>query len=123
MKRVFMFGIILIFLVSGLTFVGCGETAQDPTETEGVPDVPNARVPCIIHQGVVYCITDELIPDTEIDESMIVGEITSVVHGSESPTKDGEANFGEIGMPYALVPKGLAVQIDNVWRLFVKSNW
>ena len=118
MKKVMIVGIVLIFLVSSLTLVGCGKNAG----SEDTPDAPNMQVPCIIHQGVVYRITDEWIPDTEIDESAIAGEITSVVRGSELPTQNGEANFGKIGMPYALVSKGLAVRIGNAWQLFVQAD-
>ncbi len=123
MKRVLIFGIILICLVSSLTFVGCGKTAGDATGPEDVQDAPNMRVPCIIHQGIMYRITDELIPDAEIDESMIVGKITSVVRGSELPAQNGEANFGELGMSYALVTKGLSVRLNDGWRLFVQADW
>lgn len=121
MKKLIAF---LLAISLCLTFIGCGKTAPDVTEREeGMPDKPNVQVPCVVYQGVLYCTTGELILDVDVDESMIIGEITSVVDMTELPTKDGEANFGQVGMPYALVSEGLAVRIDNFWRLFVKANW
>lgn len=54
----------------------------------------------------------------EVDESAIVGEIGSVVPLSQLPTKDGEANFGEIGDPYAITSDGLLVIMNHEWVIF-----
>ena len=52
-------------------------------------------VSSIMYEGILYRTTGKAIP-AEVDESAIVGEIGSVVPLSQLPTKDGEANFGEI---------------------------
>ena len=81
------------------------------------PDAPNAMVPSIMYEGILYRTTGKAIP-AEVDESAIVGEIGSVVPLSQLPTKDGEANFGEIGDPYAITSDGLLVIMNHEWVIF-----
>ena len=87
---------------------------------EVTPDAPNAMVPSIMYEGILYRTTGKAIP-AEVDESAIVGEIGSVVPLSQLPTKDGEANFGKIGDPYARTIDGLLVIMNNEWVLFELS--
>lgn len=87
---------------------------------EVTPDAPNAMVPSIMYEGSIYRTTGKAIP-AEVDESAIVGEIGSVVPLSQLPTKDGEANFGQIGAPYARTIDGLLVIMNNEWVLFELS--
>ena len=84
---------------------------------EVTPDAPNAMVPSIMYEGILYRTTGKAIP-AEVDESAIVGEIGSVVLLSQLPTKDGEANFGEIGDPYAITSDGLLVIMNHEWVVF-----
>ena len=84
---------------------------------EVVPDTPNAMVPSIMYEGSLYRTTGKAIP-VEVDESAIVGEISSVVPLSQLPSKDGEANFGQIGDPYAITSDGLLVIMNHEWVLF-----
>lgn len=87
---------------------------------EVTPDAPNAMVPSIMYEGSLYRTTGKAIP-AEVDESAIVGEIGSVVPLSQLPTKNGEANFGQIGDPYAITIDGLLVIMGNEWVLFELS--
>ena len=87
---------------------------------EVVPDTPNAMVPSIMHEGSLYRTTGKAIP-AEVDESAIVGEISSVVPLSQLPSKDGEANFGQIGDPYAITSDGLLVIMNHEWVIFESS--
>ena len=87
---------------------------------EVTPDTPNAMVPSIMYEGSLYRTTGKAIP-AEVDESAIVGEISSVVPLSQLPTKDGEANFGQIGDPYAITSHGLLVIIGHEWVKFEPS--
>lgn len=84
---------------------------------EVTPDAPNAMMPSIMYEGILYRTTGKAIP-AEVDESAIVGEIGSVVPLSQLPTKDGEANFGEIGDPYAITSDGLLVIMNYEWVIF-----
>lgn len=84
---------------------------------EVTPDAPNAMVPSIMYEGSLYRTTGKAIP-AEVDESAIVGEISSVVPLSQLPTKDGEANFGQIGDPYAFTCDGLLVIMNHEWVIF-----
>ena len=84
---------------------------------EVVPDTPNAMVPSIMYKGGLYRTTGKAIP-AEVDESAIVGEISSVVPLSQLPSKDGEANFGQIGDLYAITSDGLLVIMNHEWVLF-----
>lgn len=83
---------------------------------EVTPDAPNAMVPSIMYEGILYRTTGKAIP-AEVDESAIVGEIGSVVPLSQLPTK-GEANFGEVGDPYAISNDGLLVIMNHEWVIF-----
>ena len=88
---------------------------------EVTPDTPNAMVPSIMYEGSLYRTTGKAIPAT-VDESAIVGEISSVVPLSQLPTKDGEANFGQIGDPYAITSDGLLVIMGHEWVIFERSE-
>lgn len=94
-----------------LALVGC-----DTKET-AVPDTPNAMFPAIMHEGKLYRTTGKAIP-AEVDESAIVGEIRSVVPLTQLPSKNGEANFGQTGDPYAMTADGLLVIMQHEWVLF-----
>ena len=48
----------------------------------------------------------------------IAGTISSVVPLSQFPANEGDANFGQVGDPYALTADGLVVLLNNEWTLF-----
>ena len=102
---------IILSIMCILSLVGCGKKEQV------VPDTPNAMVASIIYEGSLYRTTGKEIP-AEVDESAIVGEISCVVPLTQLPTKDGEANFGEIGDPYAITSDGLLVKMNHEWVIF-----
>ena len=58
----------------------------------------------------------------EIDDSAILGSITSSVDAKEMPTQNGESNFGSEGAPYAFYDDGLVVMLQNEWFFFEKGN-
>ena len=90
-------------------------------EVEGVEvrivETPNATIPTILYKNNLYITTGKQIP-AEIDDSVIVGYINSVVPLSQFPSNEGEANFGEVGNPYALTADGLLVLLNNEWTIF-----
>lgn len=106
---------IILSMLFILILAGCSKKEQI------VPDTPNAMVPSIIYQGNLHRTTGKQIP-AEVDESAIVGEISSVVPLNQLPTKEGEANFGEIGDQYAITSDGLLVKMNNEWTLFELSD-
>ena len=87
---------------------------------EVTPDTPNAMVPSIVYEGNLYRTTGKQIP-AEVDDSAIVGYISSVVPLSQLPSNEGEANFGETGDPYAMTSDGLLFIMGHEWVLFEKS--
>ena len=95
--------------------VGCSKNEQ------GVPDTPNTMVPSIIYEGDLYRTTGKEIP-VEVDESAIVGEISSIVPLTQLPTKEGEANFGQIGDQFAVTSNGLLVKMNHEWVVFELSE-
>ena len=95
--------------------VGCSKNEQ------GVPDTPNTMVPSIIYEGDLYRTTGKEIP-AEVDESAIVGEISSIVPLTQLPTKEGEANFGQIGDQFAITSNGLLVKMNHEWVVFELSE-
>lgn len=82
------------------------------------PETPNALTPAIQVNRELYVLYMETLSFVAPDESEIIGYVTSVVPRSEWPTEDGQANFGEVGTPYALTADGLFVLYGNEWRRF-----
>lgn len=78
------------------------------------------RRPMIMVNGELYLDTGKEIP-VEIDESAIIGEISSSVDQSEKPTEEGQTNFGNIGAKYAHFEDNIVVLINNEWVLFEKE--
>ena len=98
-------------LICALALVGCGAKEQTTADT------PNATIPSIMYEGDLYTTTGKQIP-AEVDESAIAGHLSSVVPLSQFPSNEGEANFGQIGDPYALTADGLLVLVNHEWTLF-----
>lgn len=105
----------ILMLVCVLTLMACGANEQV------APVTPNAMVPSIMYEGNLYRTTGKAIPAT-VDESAIVGRINSVVPLSQLPSNEGEANFGEVGDPYAITSDGLLVIMGHEWVLFELSE-
>ena len=72
----------------------------------------------IAYRGEVYGMHAEERPD-EPGENAVYGTVTSVISISEIPMSDGQANFGSVGMQFAVTNDGLVVRYGNEWRLFV----
>ena len=102
---------LVLLLICVLALIGCGTKEHTATDT------PNATIPSIMYEGALYRTTGKQIP-AEVDESAIVGYINSVVPLSQFPSDEGEANFGQVGDPYAITRDGLLVIVNNEWTLF-----
>lgn len=106
----------VIALILSLTFVlalaGCSKAENNDT-----PNIPNALVPAVMYDGEIYCTTGKQIP-VEVDDSAIVGEVTSIVPLSQWPNEEGQANFGGEGMSLAVTSSGFLVLVENEWTLF-----
>lgn len=79
------------------------------------------RKPMIMIENQIYLDTGEQI-SIEIDDSSLMGTITSEVAGSEIPVKNGQSNFGCVGAEYASYEDSIVVMINNQWQLFCKEN-
>lgn len=90
------------------------DTSGAPTPAPTEPDV---LMPAICVDGTVYILTDRKLAG-EVDGSAILGYVNSLVPLSEWPTKNGQANFDQYGVPYAVVSEGLVVLYSNEWTLF-----
>ena len=127
MKRILIISFIIVICFVALFWITIETNPELATKLgyasgpgkpiDVTPDAPNAMVPSIMYEGILYRTTGKAIP-AEVDESAIVGEIGSVVPLSQLPTKDGEANFGEIGDPYAITSDGLLVIMNHEWVVF-----
>ena len=102
--------IIVFFMLISLAMAGCRrEDVQ--------PDTPNALVPSILYNGEIYRSTGKQVP-AEVDESAIIGTVTSTVPLSQWPTEEGQANFEILDAPYAMTADGLLVLVEHEWTLF-----
>lgn len=108
MKKLIAFVLVLLCTVG---LIACDTKEQTAANT------PDATVPSLVYEGNLYRTTGKQIP-AAVDETAIVGHISSVVPLSQLPSKEGEANFGEVGDPYALTSDGLIVSVDNQWTIF-----
>jgi len=110
---------ILLLLVSALTLFGCRKESSAPLSVEA--SSPNAGPPAVMYNGDIYCTTGRKLPAAVAPEA-IVGEITSTVSPSQWPAKEGQANFGETGDPYAITSDGFLVSFEGEWTLFEKQE-
>jgi beta-lactamase regulating signal transducer with metallopeptidase domain len=79
------------------------------------------RRPMIMVNGILYLDTGEQVP-VGIDDSAIIGEISSLVDQSEKPTEEGQSNFGSLGSKYAYYEENIVVLINNKWVLFKREQ-
>lgn len=103
MKRVLFLLCLLILLA------GC--------QTRKAPETPNTMPPSVMYEGVLYRTTGKQLP-AEVDDSAIVGHVTSTVHPSQLPTENGQANFDGLNTPFAITSDGFLVLLANEWVLF-----
>jgi hypothetical protein len=92
--------------------------AVKKTVTLAQDETPNTRVPAIMHKGELYVLYGEPVNVSAPGEGEAIEYVVSIVPSSEWPTEDGQANFGEVGTPYAVTKGGFIAQINGEWRLF-----
>jgi hypothetical protein len=112
--RRFVLMILSIFIM--VSFIGCnGE--------EITLETPNTMPPTIMVEGELYFTTGEPIP-IEVDES-VIRTVTSVIKGSELPTKNSEINFPISDAKYAKIKdheEYVVVLMDHEWIKFEKRD-
>ena len=116
-KFVISFGIILLLALALIIVSMIIRSPSRSRPAQTAPDTPDAMAPCLIYEGERYFTTGLEMP-VEVDESAIVGHITSVVPYNRLPENEGEANFGSVGDPIAMTSDGLLVLWDHEWTLF-----
>lgn len=88
----------------------------DEAEVNYAPSFWDRR-PMIYVNGKRYLDTGKAMP-VEIDESEILGTVTSTVESWDCPAEEGQTNFGQIGAKYAYCEDGLAVLLSEEWYYF-----
>ena len=102
----------ILFLLTCLLLTGCG------LEKEAY-DLP----PQVMVDGTIYGTTGYPVPGQSSDDTQTEGTITSEVDGSESPTEDGQSNFGTgYGYRAGLHDGTLEVRIDGNWVIFATQE-
>jgi len=81
------------------------------------PEPPDIFQDLIMVNGSIYVDTRYEVP-VDIDESTILGKITSTVKEYETPTENDQANFEAKGAKYAQYEDDIVVLINNRWILF-----
>ena len=107
MKKAVIFVIVLLILAA---LAGCG------------PNAPNVQTPQIMVNGTVYYLYGGKGPDIEVAENDYLGKVLSTVRLSQKAAKDGQANFGKKGAPYAKYGDGIVVLWNEKWTLFVMEE-
>ena len=115
----------LIVTVSAIiVMVICFGLITNPVNKGVITEVSQSlsdRRPMVMANGMLYLDTGKHVP-VEINDSAIIGEISSSVDQSEKPTKEGQTNFGSIGSKYAHYEENIVVLINNKWILFERDN-
>ena len=102
----------ILFLLTCLLLTGCGSEKE-------VYDLP----PQVMVDGTIYGTTGYPVPGQSSDDTQTEGTITSEVDGSESPTEDGQSNFGTgYGYRTGLQDGTLEVRIDGDWVIFATQE-
>jgi hypothetical protein len=102
----------ILFACCFLIIAGCSQ--------DGAGEISDRR-PMIMVEDGIYMDTGKQIA-IEIDDSAILGSITSSIDAREIPTQNGESNFGSEGAPYAFYDDGLVVMLQNEWFFFEKEK-
>ncbi len=113
MKKEFL--LMSILVVTLLFTIGCEKEVP-------IAETPNTMPPSIMVDGELYFSTGEEMP-IEPDESEI-RTVTSVINGSELPSKDGEINFASRETKYAKIndyEEYIVVLLDSEWVKFEKK--
>ncbi|MDW5298724.1 MAG: M56 family metallopeptidase [Sedimentibacter sp.] len=112
------FWVVVISIIVVIA-VGIGLIANPKTDLLN-NDITDLR-PMIMVKGELYLDTGKQI-SVEIDESAIIGEVSSSVDQSEKPTEEGQTNFVSIGTKYAHFEDNIVVLINNEWVIFEKET-
>lgn len=97
---------MVVLLCIGM-LAGCGRTPE--------PATPNAMIPMVMVDGVIYMTTGYESMPTDRPEGFD-GEITSTVSGSEAPTENDQSNFGT-GYGYQFG------ETEGTVDLFINEKW
>jgi len=112
------FILMILSILVMLSLIGC-DTQKD------APKTPNTMPPSIMVDGGLYSTTGEEVP-IEPDES-VIKTATSVINGTELPSKEGEINFPVSSARYAKINDSeeyVVVMMDLEWvRFEKKDNW
>jgi hypothetical protein len=111
MKKI-LCSVLILFLITTISACGNKEVKEKMLWD---------RIPMIMVEGHLYLDTGKKML-VEIDDSAIIGTITSEVDGSEIPTQNGQSNFGCVGAEYAYCDDGIVVMINNEWQFFRKET-
>lgn len=101
-----------------------GMAADSAIEAPQSAEMPEARIPMVMVNGVLYL--DTGVTDEELRKcGTYDGKITSVVSPEEIPTEDDQSNFGiGYGYQYGREEGTIQVHADGAWRIFaVEALW
>lgn len=102
----------VIVLVFGV--IGC-------QKKEVVPDTPNAKVPAVMLDGVLYRWTSTEMAQTP-SESEYAGTIKSEVPIDEWPTEHEQTNASIVGNAYVKLPEGIGIPWDGKWWILEPAD-
>ncbi len=104
----------ILVLCTIIALAGCGKSQTEPT-------TPNTYLPTIMYDGKLYRSTFKGI-EGEVDQTEIIGNVSSTVPLSQLPTENGQANFGDTDTPYAMTESGLVAKFNGEWTLFTTDE-
>ncbi len=112
MKKLLSLGLALVL---ALSIAGCG--AKDQPENSKKWD----RIPMVMVDGELY-LTTGIEGDSEREDTLMDGEITSAVDSSEVPTENDQSNFGK-GYGYQYGTEGtIEIFMNEKWWVYATEE-
>ncbi|MDL2233558.1 hypothetical protein LJC63_08305 [Ruminococcaceae bacterium OttesenSCG-928-L11] len=111
-NRVKQIASFLLAVCCFMVITGCAKTDE--------PEFSDRR-PMLMVEDAIYMDTGREVSAKSV-EVVILGTITSSVSATETPTENGESNFGNEGAEYAYYDDGLVVNLKDKWIFFEKES-
>lgn len=123
---------IIVISIIAVVCIGIGLTANQKSNPMLTPESDEVagvdakqrwvRRPMIMVDDILYLDTGKEIAGN-VDDSAVLGQITSAVDVSENPSEHGQCNFDSgVGAKYASYEEGMAVLLENKWFFFEKDE-
>ena len=112
--------IAILLNIANTDILRQGEATKENLQSDPfVVDAPNALLPQIMYEDIIYYFDGNSQFDIEIEPTEDTLKIKLLVPLTQIPKENGQANFGDAGNYYIEYESGLLVYWNNKWVWFV----